>query len=114
MKRTFRVSVGDPADNKRQTTYRYSKVAPLLITRSVEEDSSGERYVISHLASGFRICRCAKLATARVILKALLPLTDWSVGREKLERDTVLLQQVRTVLLPFSPDSVIITTRRKS
>jgi len=108
---TMRVQFGPDPDKGRKQTRRYSRVGPLVITRSIEGkvEASEFPYVITHTASGMRITRTHKLAQARQALALLLPLTDWSQGKDKLEHDTCLLQRVRDAI---SSLGIQVTTRR--
>lgn len=107
---TFLVHFGITPDSGKRETYRYSKLAPLVITRAVDDVGTGELpYVITHAASGLLLTRVHKLAVARQALKALLPLTDWTQGRLALEHDIILLRRAREVVAPFN---LIITSKR--
>ena len=88
-------------DKVKQAT-RYSKVAALVITRSIETDYLMQYpYIITHAASGRSVARLATLRNARKALALLLPLTDWTASKEELEYDTILAREVRHTLSDF-------------
>jgi hypothetical protein len=95
-KRTFRVQYGIELKGRKETTL-YSKVGPLVITKSVDRGRAG--YVVTHAVSGLAVARADRLFSAREAHKRLLPLTDWSRPASALEYDKVLLDRVREVVV---------------
>ena len=85
--------------NKVKQTTRYSKVGPLVITRSIETDYLMEYpYIITHAASGRSVARLSALSQARRAMALLFPLTDWTQSKEALKYDTVLARRVRSTV----------------
>jgi len=75
-------------------TQRCSRMRPLIITRAIRDKG----YAITHVMSGKKLgANFDKLAQARKVLSAILPLTNWKHESETYYHDNWLRDKVRAI-----------------